>query len=243
MNISSWRCFGVFFLVVFAAATAVSQSNEAAELPVDAAAAQAEYTAQRKNGLLQLNQRYLEKLEEILVNHTKAGRLNDAVAVRAEVNRIKEEIAMLKGGERQGGLPPLAPTVFARANAFVPVEIKASAERGTVIEGVQAGDKLVLSYRAGRWKSHGVAATEDPDSAATQHGEENRLAVFGRREGATKAERLVVVPPGTVNRPYEFVVPLGYREIFLRVNEDPDGDWRDNPGAVTYEVGIAKPLR
>lgn len=58
---------------------------------------------------------------------------------------------------------------------------------------------------------------------------------------ADEANALPIVPTDTENTPFEFVVPPGYKEIFLRLNEDPDNEWKENPGKVVYQVTIQKP--
>ena len=219
-------------------------SQDTTALPTDAAAARADYLAQRKNGLIQLNQRYIAKLNESLLVHTKAGQLEKALAVKEEVTRIEAEIAELTGIDpRPTGSPAAGPGSAPQPGTPFAVVIEASAEKGVMIDGILQGDKLVLQFQSGKWKSHGKLATEDPDAVLMSNGDENRLGIFGRKAGVSRPVRLAVVPPETAKRPFEFLVPPDYREVFLRINDDPDDGWKENPGKVFYLVTIAKPVR
>ncbi len=214
-------------------------AEEANALPADAVTAQADYLSQRRNGLILLNERYLAKLNELLVAHTRSGALNPALAIRAEIARIEEENTFLK----KEGPPPLGSRPEQTGPQPALVAIEASAERGSPLADAATGDKVTLRYVSGKWKNHGVLASENPDGPSIQRGNENRLAIFGRKIGATRPVHLAIVPPDTENTPFEFVVPPGYKEIFLRLNEDPDDQWKENPGKVVYEVTIQKPGR
>lgn len=216
-----------------------SVAEEANALPADAVTAQADYLSQRRKGLILLNERYLAKLKELLVAHTRSGALNPALAIRAEIARIEEENTFLESE----GPPPLGSRPAETGPQPALVAIDASAERGSPLADAATGDTVTLRYVSGKWKNHGVLASENPDGASVQRGDENRLAIFGRKVGATRPAHLAIVPPDTENTPFEFVVPSGYKEIFLRLNEDPDGKWQANPGKVVYEVTIRKPGR
>ena len=212
-------------------------AEEANALPADAITAQADYISQRRNGLILLNERYLAKLNELLVAHTRNGALNPALAIRAEIARIEEENTFLK----KEGPPPLGSRPARTGPQGDLVAIEASAERGSPLADATTGDKVILRYVSGKWKNHGVLPSENPDGAAIQRGNENRLAIFGRKVGATRPVHLAIVPTDTENTPFEFIVPPGYKEIFLRLNEDPDNEWKENPGKVVYQVTIQKP--
>ncbi len=74
-----------------------------------------------------------------------------------------------------------------------------------------------------------------------ERGEISRLAIYAKREGSTKLERMAVVPAGTAQTPFVVKMDKNYRDVVLRLNEDEDGDWEKNSGSVTYRVLVVGP--
>lgn len=230
-------------LSVFAAIAPLTlhlTAQERNQLPLDAQNARAEYLAQRKAGLLTLNQRYLESLKSIQEGYTRAGHLDQAVAIKAEMDRILAEVAELKGGSPTTPAPADTSAAPIPEGEVISLTIEAKNEEGVPLPQLKKGDQIVLQYQSGAWKSHGVLGTEKPDAERLAHGDANRLAIFSKKSQVAKLRALAMVPPGTAEKPFEFTVPDDFYSIVLRINDDPDGSWEGNPGSVVYRVQIKK---
>lgn len=114
------------------------------------------------------------------------------------------------------------------------IVIAANNEQGSRVGALFAGTVLVLQYKRGQWKGWGIAATENPDAKKTERGDTCRLAIVDRISNKV----LCVVPPETSANPFEFRLSEN-ADVYLRIN-DNDGDFRANPGSVTYSFWIKK---
>jgi len=115
--------------------------------------------------------------------------------------------------------------------------IPANKEFAYELSTIRKGDKLVLQYMGGRWKGWGKYATESPDSEVTERGDLCRLAICEvLKQVHTRV--LFVVPPGTENKPFEWMADKDYDKIILRIN-DNDNNFESNPDAgVRYQLRL-----
>ncbi len=234
-----WLLAGTLF--GFPTGRADSQ-EENRPLPPEAQGARTAYEAERRRHLVELDETYLEQLGKILEKYSRAGNVDATLAIRREMDRIREELEEFRApaegnGEGQGHREP---GITVPEDRPVNITIKASAREGVVLEKVEKGDQIILQYVSGKWKSHGQLATENPDSLAISHGEENRLAIYSKKSPSSRLRPLAVVPPQTQMNPFVFTLPSDYHQILLRIHEDPDGLWPENPGSVVYRVQLKK---
>ncbi|MCP5541223.1 MAG: hypothetical protein H7A53_12155 [Akkermansiaceae bacterium] len=235
-----------------------SHAQDRDSLPVDAQRVRADYLAQRKNGLTRLNQNYLDSLAALQTKYTEANDLDAALAIKKEMERVAAEIKALQASpvtaegpetmrpsgtlapSTPSGTPSVTATTGTLAGALKDTVIEPWKEDGVSLGKLKKGDKVILQYVSGKWKSHGELATEDPDAITIGHGDENRLGIFQKQREGSRPRLLILVPPGTKQKPFVYPIPDDYAEIVLRINEDPDGKWEQNPGSVVYKVGVEK---
>lgn len=227
-------------LLVGLPGTSHAQSREA--LPPEVDSLLSDYIEERKELLLKLDQTYLKKLDAALEKHSRDGNVDAALAIRREMEFLQEEARELsepedseKNGSQEG---PRKITVT--EDRPVTVTIPAKEESGVILENVRKGDEIILQYVSGRWKSHGKLPSENPDSIEIAHGEENRLAIFSKKTAISRLRPLAVVPADTSSHPFSYTVTSFYDRVVLRINEDPDGAWENNPGAVVYRVQLKR---
>lgn len=237
--------FGLAYCVLFGVIAGMpldfSGAQDRDTLPIDAQNARAEYLGQRKTGLLRLNQVYLDKLKAIQEKYTKEGNLETALAIKAEIDRVTLESQEMLG--EAASLPQntdKAPTLALVANVATEITIEAKNEDGVTLGNLKKGDTITLQYVSGKWKSHGSLASENPDAAVISHGDDNRIGLFSKKVASSRPRLLTLVPAGTITKPFTFVVPDDFAAIVLRINIDPDNEWKSNPGSVVYRVQVKK---
>ena len=75
-------------IAVLMAAHSIASTQSAPKLPKDAETLRTSYLDARQRALQPLDQKYLTELEKLLAAHTKAGHLDDAISIRAEIATI-----------------------------------------------------------------------------------------------------------------------------------------------------------
>ena len=110
------------------------------------------------------------------------------------------------------------------------VSIDASNERGAVIGDVKAGDSIEIQYISGEWSLYHTMNIESPDAGSLEN--EGKRTAIAMENNPEKV--ILLLPSGTMTRPYVFVVPEDGRYI-LRIN---DANCGDNTGSARYSVKL-----
>jgi hypothetical protein len=110
------------------------------------------------------------------------------------------------------------------------VSIDASNERGAVIGDVKAGDSIEIQYVSGEWSLYHTMNIESPDAESLEN--EGKRTAIAMENNPEKV--ILLLPSGTMTRPYVFVVPEDGRYI-LRIN---DANCGDNTGSARYSVKL-----
>ncbi|MBL9116003.1 MAG: hypothetical protein JNJ83_13435 [Verrucomicrobiaceae bacterium] len=84
------RCL---ILITLATMPAIGTFGQVPPLPSDAQSLRKAYDEARQRALQPLEQKYRDELEKLLAAHTKAGRLDDAIAIRAELSSLSAPTA------------------------------------------------------------------------------------------------------------------------------------------------------
>jgi hypothetical protein len=197
-------------LYVLMAGVAWAQSP-AADEPADLKRLRESWQRARQQVDAPLDRKYADALVELMARLVKAGNLDQAVLVDAEIKKVS----------------PGASTEVADADGQV-VEIDAKTE-GTSVGNLKAGQEIRLRYVEGTWTSYMAWAPNSPDD--TKIGS-NRLKVLGV---TAKGKSAVEVPLNTKRHTFIFrVVEDG--EYFLRI---ADTVLDSNAGKVKYKVVIS----
>lgn len=227
-------------LLVALPRTSGAQNREA--LPPEVESLLSDYIEERKELLLELDQAYLKKLAAALEKHSREGHVDAALAIRREMEVLQEEARELSEPEppemSDADKGPRKVTVT--EDRPITITIPAKEENGVILENVRKGDEIILQYVSGRWKSHGKLPSENPDSIEIAHGQENRLAIFSKKTAISRLRPLAIVPADTSAHPFTYPISSFYDRVVLRINEDPDGVWESNPGAVIYRVQLKR---
>jgi hypothetical protein len=105
---------------------------------------------------------------------------------------------------------------------------------------MRKGQRIHLQYVSGTWKGWDKYATESPDAKVPQDpnaGDRCRLVIC-EVVGRGQSRVLVVVPPSTMNNPFEWSADRDYDRIIFRIN-DNDGDFASNPDeGVRYQLQV-----
>ncbi|MDB6118968.1 MAG: hypothetical protein JWO08_2749 [Verrucomicrobiaceae bacterium] len=211
--------------MVLAAGRSQGQSVEPFELP----RLRTSYEGAVQRAVKPLQEAYRNELLKLRDSYTKAGRLNEAVAIAAELDVINAKL----------GLPPARPVDAAMpvktvALAGAEVKISANDANGFDLGPVNRGDVIILQYVAGLWKSHGILATANPDDPKEGGGDINRLVIAVAAEKGMPGKVIKIVPPSTMGKPFKFTFPTSRPGAVLRINENSNNP--NNPGAVIYKV-------
>jgi len=84
------QCFALA-ASIFTALSMCSVAQTPVKLPKDAQALQTAYHEARQQALLPVERKYREELEKLLAAHTKAGRIDEALAIRTELALLTPE--------------------------------------------------------------------------------------------------------------------------------------------------------
>jgi hypothetical protein len=200
----------VLYLLV--AGVAWAQSPAANE-PADLKRLRESWQRARQQVDAPLDKKYADALIELMARLVKAGNLDQALLVDAEIKKVS----------------PGASTEVADADADGQVvEIDAKTE-GTSVGNLKAGQEIRLHYVEGTWTAYMAWAPNSPDD--TKIGS-NRLKVVGV---TAKGKSATEVPLNTKRHTFIFrVVEDG--EYFLRI---ADTVLDSNAGKVKYKVVIS----
>jgi hypothetical protein len=199
------------FSILFAltAGAACAQSPTATE-PDDLKRLRESWQRARQQVDVPLDRKYAEALIELMARLVKAGNLDQAVLVDAEIKKVTPEM----------------PAALGDAEAKF-VEIDATTE-GTSLGKLGAGQKIRLNYVEGIWTSYKGWEPSSPDDAKILT---NRLRIVGV---TGKGKSIAEVPLNTKRQTFVFrVVEDG--EYFLRIR---DAVLDSNAGKVKYKVAI-----
>jgi hypothetical protein len=172
-----------------------------------------------------LTQTYVKELEKLRDNYTRAGKLEAASLVQAEITEVtrSEELTATAA----------APTPPAGNDVIIP----ANDMDAHKLPPLKRGSVITLSYVDGKWKNDGAIASEVPDAEASVRGEAIRLAISTASYNDKPGRVLAVVPAGTASKPFSYTLTADHSRLVLRINESGE-KFSDNPGSVTYKVSI-----
>jgi|GEM_PF-4285221 len=180
--------------------------------PMDLMDLRQKWTTAKERVNRPLDESYVRALNELKARYTKAGDLDSALLVDAEIKKVA---ALAMGGD---------------ANPFGDeLVVDATNGEGAVIGELSPGQEISLEYVKGEWNAFPGLAIESPDSAEVQV---NRIALYVRSAQGTK-----MLSNPTDTRRKAFVLPVTEKgQYFIRIN---DNMLQDNKGTVTYRVTIA----
>jgi hypothetical protein len=211
------------------ASSVLAQSIEPPELP----RLRGSYEAAVQRALKPLHEAYRNELDKLRDSYTKAGKLDEALAIVAELKVIdlKLGISAAKPGDERA-----VAKVPAEFTGGKEVRIPANDANGFALGPVNRGDVITVQYVKGLWKSHGNLATASPDDPTDEGGDNNRLAIAQPPERGSPGKLIKLVPPSTKEKPFKFAFPTSRPNVVLRINAHSDN--AKNPGGVTYRVTI-----
>lgn len=180
-----------------------------------------------------LNQTYTAELGKLRDTFARAGNLDAASAVQAEIDATNRAVPVSKEA-----VPPL-PSPNKGADKELRVSIPANDVHGYKIGPLKKGDVITLSYVGGGWKPMGKVASDRPDDPKPEKGEQSRLAIADGRYKTQAGPVLAVVPAGTASQPFSFTMNADVENVVLRINEDGN-KYEDNPGSVTYKLQLTR---
>lgn len=177
-----------------------------------------------------INQTYLAELAKLRDTYTREAMLEAAVKVQAEIDAVTAQLA----------IPAASATLATASNAQETIiAIPANKVTGHKIGPVKKGTVITLSYVSGKWKDHGIVASENPDARVLQTGTSSRLAIADGRLKTQPGPVLALVPAGTASTPFSYTFIEDQENVVLRINEE-SRDYDDNPGAVTYKIKLSQ---
>lgn len=207
---------------------------------------------------LKLAEWYQSRLKTVQDEHTKAGRIEEALLVNAEIKRVAadpcclvktdtgDETKLKKLNETAEPVTedtpktasPSIPTPSTIASGAKQITIPANREVGYIVGPMKKGSNITLKYVSGKWKSWGTVPTEDPDSETTERGDAARLVIASQQTGQ-QSEILAIVPAQTAQNPFTYTFTEDYANILLRINDCPgQTSFASNPGSVVYSITL-----
>lgn len=225
--------FLVFSTILPAQDTPTPLPPEAADMLRKMTEYEGQIRKQAESQIALKREQLVPHLQEILKNEERAGRTDSAAALKAAIASLSNNQAVtVPSTTPTGGTAAIPP------GTWKDIEISAKEERGVSLGVLKSGTTISLSYKMGVWKSWGTLATENPDAEYPDRGDVTRLAIFAKKAGSTKLERLAIVPAFSAQKTFKYKIDGEFKEIFLRINEDEDRDWSANPGSVIYKVRL-----
>lgn len=181
--------------------------------PMDLADLRHKWSAAKERAVKPLDDSYVKALNDLKARFTKAGDLDSALLVDAEIKKVA---ASAMGGD---------------ANPFGDeLVVDATKGEGATIGELSPGQEITLQYVKGEWNAFPGLATESPDSAGVQV---NRIALYVQTPEGSK---MLGNPTDTKRK--AFVFPVTQKgKYFLRIN---DNMLQDNKGSATYRVTIGR---
>jgi len=176
--------------------------------------------------------KHFANLEALQKRLTTNGDLDEALLVKKEKDQFAVEMAEAAGVAV--AKPAGQESVVLEAQAT----IAASSPDGFHLGAVRQGDVITLQYEKGLWKAVGRIATENPDASELEHGDVSRLVIAHAPVNGKPGDVIVMVPPGTVLKPFTFTVPATADDLVLRIHKNSDN--YQNPGSVVYHVKIVR---
>jgi hypothetical protein len=189
----------------------------AAEEPKELEAARAAYRQSVERATQPLKTKYLSDLGRLRETYTRAGKLNEALAVENEVRSLTGQSAL-----------PMA-AVTSEAASKQTITISSREANGTALGPAKKGQRLRVQYVDGEWTTSGGAPVS-PDSAPHAFAKVAVVGVVGGKE-----EVIMMLPNGTKQRPFTDDFKKDYDQVYLRVNDHTKDD---NTGDVTYKATI-----
>jgi len=205
---------------------------------------------------LKLAEWYQSRLKTVQDEHTKAGRIEEALMVNAEIKRVAADPCCLvktdTGDEKKLNATaepatedtpkvasPSIPAPSTKTSDPKQITIPANREVGYIVGPVKKGSNITLKYVSGKWKSWGTVPTEDPDSETTERGDAARLVIASQQTAGQQSEILAIVPAQTAQNPFTYTFTEDYANIFLRINNCPgQTSFVSNPGSVEYLITL-----
>lgn len=198
------RCMKVGILLLLSVVAAMGEPLELADM-------RQKWTTAKERVVRPLDDSYVKALNDLKARYTKAGDLDSALLVDAEIKKVA---ATAMGGD---------------ANPFGDeLVVDATKGEGAPIGELSPGQKITLQYVKGEWNAFPGLATESPDSAEVQV---NRIGLYVQTAGGSK---MLANPVDTKRKAFVFEV-TEKGNYFIRIN---DNMLEDNKGTVNYRVTI-----
>lgn len=196
------------------------------------------YEAAVARSVRPLTETYIAELMKVQDSYTKAGKLDEAVAIANEVKVMKQRLGVFEAPQASPSSPAAPPVTAAPAGQALRVTIPANDPNGYRIGAVKRGDTITLQYVEGMWKDHGGIATANPDEAKIDGGEENRLVIARGSVNGAPGDLIKLVPAETRKKAFVYVFQTSRDDVVLRINTNSDR--KQNPGAVTYTMTLKR---
>jgi hypothetical protein len=187
------------------------------------------YNAAVERAAKPLTDTYLKELQKLRGSYGRSGMQKELAQVEAEIQAITLKLATLTEGKTSVGK-----VVVSSRTADIPPNDPNGFSLGTIREG----DTITLQYVKGLWKGHGNIATANPDAIDEVTGDKYRLVIAAAAKDGKPGPVILIIPPGTAERPYVYHVPATAEAAVLRIHENSDRT--DNPGSVTYKIKIER---
>lgn len=176
-----------------------------------------------------LTETYLKELEKIKTSYIQAGKLEEALRVETEMRVVITKLTAM------GAISTSAAGTQIVIDARV--TIPPNDPNGYRIGPIRRGDRIMLQYVQGNWKSHGRIATTNPDSLKDEN-HPDRLVIARAADKGNPGDVIALVPSQTIEKPYMFVAPTTRDDVVLRIHQNSIR--KENPGSVIYHLKIVR---
>ena len=224
-------------LILFACSLLALNFSALAQQPTDLQRLRDSY----EKAVRPITESYLKELVRLHVCYVQGGRRAEALEIETEIKLVKDKLAATEepapGAPSRSTTDPTVPghgAVLLDARATIP----ANSADGYHLGAVRQGDVVTLQYVEGLWKALGHLATENPDAPTLEHGDESRLVIAHAPVNGKPGNVIIMVPPGTITKPFTFTIPTTREDIILRIHKNSDNP--KNPGSVVYQVKITR---
>lgn len=223
----------IMLLSVAAVSLLVSRSASADPGdPPELARLRSSYDSAVQRAIKPLAETYVTELTKIQETYLKAGKVDEATKVAAEVKIMKEKLQVVTTEV------PAVSLLHTKQSEEKLVTIAANDMNGFLIGSVKRGDSITLQYSGGLWKHNGNIASANPDDPNVQDGDLNRLVIARAPSKGKPGDVLKIIPAETTKKAFTFVFPTTRNDVILRINDGSDR--KQNPGAVTYSMKLVR---
>ncbi len=199
--------------------------------PAELEALRSSYHVAAARTMKPVSETYVVELKKLRDQYTKSGKLDEANAVQTEITLISNQLNVMATNPTLGLGGDMK---VLETTAVIP----AAAPGGFKLPPLRRGDKITVSYVSGLWKCDGNIASENPDAVVTERGDRVRLVLAEGPKGKVPGSIIKMVPPGTKEKPFTYLVQTTRDDVVLRIHSGSDNP--KSPGSVTYTVKISR---